>query len=60
MEVWSMNSKGKLSCHLFASSVSDANEKIKNLNEVYPERTFIIASNLLVRKVINGKVVKVA
>jgi len=58
MEIWSVNEKHRLTCHMDASSSTDADNKMIELDKKYPGRLFIICPPLTGRRVINGKVTR--
>ena len=57
MEIWSINEKHTLTCHLDADSTDDANKKMVDLSVKCPNRIFIITPTLTARRVVNGRVV---
>ena len=57
VEIWSVNERGKISCHHLFCDWREVEEKIIELDKKYPGRTFLVSPALYLRRVENGEVI---
>lgn len=54
-EIWSVNKNGGLTSHLIVKS-SEVDSQLYKLNEKYPDRVFVIGSNIVCRKIVGDQI----